>query len=85
MSDDTEDQGSPFEAENPSRRRGDRDDMRHSIQEPERETVEELTRGKRKKGKTAGFFLVLILLGGALYYMYVSSLSSASIKWHAEW
>lgn len=70
MSDDTEEQGSAFEAENPSRRRVDREDMRESIQEPGRETVEELTRGKRKKGKTAGFFLVLALLAGALYYMY---------------
>lgn len=70
MSDDTEDQSSPFEAENPSRRRVDRDDMRHSVQEPERETVEELTRGKRKKGKTVGFLLVLALLGGGLYYTY---------------
>ncbi len=70
MSDDTEDQGSPFEAENPSRRRVDRDDMRHSVQEPERETVEDLTRGKRKKGKTVGFLMVFLLLGGALYYMY---------------
>ncbi|MBP0633131.1 MULTISPECIES: TrbI/VirB10 family protein [unclassified Cupriavidus] len=70
MSDDIQDQDLPFEAENPSRRRVDRDDMRNSVQEPERETVEELTRGKRKKGKTAGFLLVVVLLGGGLYYLY---------------
>lgn len=70
MSDDIQDQDLPFEAENPSRRRVDRDDLRNSVQEPERETVEELTRGKRKKGKTAGFLLVVLLLGGGLYYLY---------------
>lgn len=70
MSDDNQDHDSAFEAENPSRRRVDRDEMRNSVHEPERETVEELTRGKRKKGKTAGFLLVVVLLGGGLYYLY---------------
>ena len=70
MSDDIQGQDFPFEAGNPSRRRVDRDEMRNSVQEPEREAVEELTRGKRKKGKTAGFFIVVALLGGGLYYLY---------------
>ncbi|MGF6604514.1 type IV secretory pathway VirB10-like protein [Paraburkholderia sp. GAS448] len=70
MSDEIEEQDSPFEADNPSRRRVDSRDVPDSVQAPEREAVEDLTRGKRKKGKTAGFLLMLALLGGGLYYLY---------------
>ncbi|WP_145962417.1 TrbI/VirB10 family protein [Paraburkholderia fungorum] len=70
MSEEIEEQDSPFEAANPSRRRVDPSDIPDSVQAPEREAVEDLTRGKRKKGKTLGFLLMLALLGGGLYYMY---------------
>jgi type IV secretory pathway VirB10-like protein len=70
MSEEIEDQDSPFESENPSRRRVDRSDIPDSVQAPEREAVEDLTRGKRKKGKTVGALLMLGLLGGGLYYLY---------------
>lgn len=70
MSEEIEEHGSPFESENPSRRRLERSDIPDSVQSPEREAVEDLTRGKRKKGKTLGFLLMLGLLGGGLYYLY---------------
>ncbi|WP_321816709.1 MULTISPECIES: TrbI/VirB10 family protein [unclassified Paraburkholderia] len=71
MSDQYEDEDSPFAAENPSRRRVDRSDIPESSQSPDREPLEDLTRGKRKRGKTAGFILVVALLAGALYYVFV--------------
>lgn len=67
---ENEDQESPFETENPSRRRVDRSDIPDSAQSPDRESLEDLTRGKRKRGKTIGFLLVVVLMAGALYYMF---------------
>ncbi|VVE14026.1 MULTISPECIES: TrbI/VirB10 family protein [Pandoraea] len=70
MSDELEVHESPFEQGNPARRRVDRNDIPDSLQSPDREATEDLTRGKRKQGKTIGFLIVVSLLGGGLYYLY---------------
>ncbi|MBR8291087.1 TrbI/VirB10 family protein [Burkholderia cenocepacia] len=70
MSDVIQDDESAFEHGNPARRRVDRNDIPGSVQAPDREPVEDLTRGKRKRGKTLGFLVILLALGGGLYYLY---------------
>ncbi|WP_321935259.1 TrbI/VirB10 family protein [Paraburkholderia sp. J8-2] len=60
----------PFDSDNPARSRSAAFEPPPSMQSPDHETVEDLTRGKPSRGKALGALAVVVALGGLGYVQF---------------